>query len=73
MVTWKKQKPEKKFRVTCPECYKIHEIDLATFNLFGYDCECMNCVDWKHVQFMRKNGKKMGLSCVKNCRCGFGK
>ena len=71
MSVWKKQKPEKTYKVICPTCEKWHEIDLKTYNQFGPDCECMKCIDWKHIQFMRNN--KAGIkTCVKGCKCGFG-
>jgi hypothetical protein len=57
----------------CPDCGKFHWVDRSTFAGFGYDCYCMPCVDWSHVAFMKKNAKRFGMTCVKGCRCGFGK
>ena len=61
------------YKCHCPYCDKFHYVDLVNWNLFGYDCVCMPCTDWNHVKFMQKNAVKFKMTCVKNCRCGFGK
>jgi hypothetical protein len=56
---------------TCAGCGRHHTITQNLFAMFGVDCLCLRCVDWKHVKFMKTN--KAGIkSCVKGCRCGFG-
>ena len=57
----------------CPTCDKPHTVDARTAAMFGPDVECMPCVDKAHLAFMKKHGKRMKLSCVKGCPCGFGK
>lgn len=60
-------------KMTCINCKKTFDADESTVNEFGTEIECMKCVDWKHVDFMAEFGRKLKMSCVKNCRCGFGK
>jgi len=60
-------------RCVCPECGKTHYVDTGTLRKFGVDCFCLPCVDWSHVVFMRKNAKRLGMTCATGCRCGFGK
>lgn len=59
--------------ITCKSCKKSFETDREMVNLFGFEMDCEKCVDWAHLEFMQRNGKKLGLSCAKGCRCGFGK
>lgn len=54
---------------TCASCGRLHQVDIETFNLFGVDCHCMQCVQWGHIDFMRDKGTEQGLSCIKGCRC----
>lgn len=58
---------------TCGHCGKRHQITQQDFNAFGPDAQCIPCVDRKHNIFMAKNAKRFGMTCVKGCRCGFGK
>jgi hypothetical protein len=63
---------------TCPTCSKhsksrFHQIDQKTFEMFGRDCQCMKCIDHDHIRFMQTTGKRLKMSCVKGCSCGFGK
>lgn len=57
---------------TCPGCGRLHQITQRDFDLFGPDCWCIKCTDWKHVDFMHTIGRELNLTCVPGCRCGRG-
>lgn len=61
-----------KFKARCPHCGAFHFVDAKTWAMFGVDTECMTCVDWNHVDFMKRSAKRLGLTCVAGCKCGFG-
>lgn len=68
--TFSKATPHK---CKCPDCGKFHFVDKSTFFMFGADCYCLPCTDDAHVKFMATTGRKLKMTCVKGCRCGFGK
>lgn len=69
---WKIAKPQPTFTAVCSTCGKSHQIDKDTFQCFGRDTICLKCTNNNHIDFMRTIGRKLGLSCVKGCRCGAG-
>jgi len=58
--------------LTCGTCNKPHTATRQEVAEWGHEMDCMKCIDWAHIDWMRTTGKKLGMSCVKNCRCGAG-
>jgi hypothetical protein len=60
--------------LTCvwPSCNQPHQmpaLDVLSGTYGGRDALCMKCVQREHVDFMRKTGRKLGLTCLPTCEC----
>lgn len=63
---------ERRHNAFCPLCETQHTVTAETHDREGYFAECSVCIDKEHVKFMRTTGKRLGLKCVKGCKCGRG-
>lgn len=60
------------YHAICPKCDRQHQIDTETHVLVGIDTLCMSCISNDHLVFMQHNARKLKMSCVAGCICGFG-